>query len=199
MPDVWELIYWGSRTAGVAANDDDHDGLSNLEEYELGACPLNPDTDGDGLDDRMEATVCGTSPILADTDRDGMKDGYEIANGFSAVNAADALADTDGDGVVNLIESIAKTCPTNAADPPTNDIVRITLSVGEPGVSVSRSERCGLAINGTLVLTNTEFGMITNATLGFVRGNAYTVTVAHLQHNAASFNGCKRQEYPGGW
>lgn len=35
--------------------DADGDGLTNLQEYEMGTDPLNPDTDGDGLPDGMDA------------------------------------------------------------------------------------------------------------------------------------------------
>ena len=35
--------------------DSDGDGLTNLEEYELGTDPFNPDTDGDGILDGDEA------------------------------------------------------------------------------------------------------------------------------------------------
>jgi hypothetical protein len=51
---------------------------------------LDPDDDGDGLDDAVEtgtgvyvsAGDTGTDPNLADTDGDGIDDGDEVANGF---------------------------------------------------------------------------------------------------------------------
>lgn len=39
LPDVWELQYWIDLSSGATA-DPDNDGLSNLEEYELGYSPL---------------------------------------------------------------------------------------------------------------------------------------------------------------
>lgn len=61
--------------------DADGDGLTNLQEYELGTNPCNPDTDGDG-----------------------MPDGWEIAHGLDPLDPSDALLDPDGDGLINLLE-----------------------------------------------------------------------------------------------
>ena len=48
--------------------------------------------------------------------------------------------DTDGDGVINLIESIAGTGITDAADPKTNDIVELELTVGEAVMRMDLAE-----------------------------------------------------------
>jgi len=45
--------------------DNDLDGLSNLEEHELGTDPDNPDTDGDGVSDGDEVRVRHTDPTGA--------------------------------------------------------------------------------------------------------------------------------------
>jgi hypothetical protein len=58
--------------------DSDADQLSNVEELALGTDPLNPDTDGDGLNDYQEARSYGTSPLLIDSDSDGVSDYAEI-------------------------------------------------------------------------------------------------------------------------
>ena len=42
--------------------DDDSDLLSNLDEYYAGTLPLEPDTDGDGLDDGTEV-LNGCDPL----------------------------------------------------------------------------------------------------------------------------------------
>ena len=59
MPDDWEMRYGLNPWVNDANFDYDGDGLTNLEEYERGTDPFNPDTDGDGIldgdeDGRME-------------------------------------------------------------------------------------------------------------------------------------------------
>jgi hypothetical protein len=42
LPDWWESLYFGSPTAADAADDDDADGWTNLEEYGAGTHPVQP-------------------------------------------------------------------------------------------------------------------------------------------------------------
>ncbi|MFA5343323.1 MAG: hypothetical protein WC381_05105, partial [Kiritimatiellia bacterium] len=63
MPDGWELEYFGNLDYGP--NDDpDHDGLTNLQEYQYRTDPLNADTDWDGYFDGIEVQW-GTEPLSA--------------------------------------------------------------------------------------------------------------------------------------
>ena len=55
LPDDWEIKYGLNPLANDANLDSDGDGLTNLEEYELGTDPFNPDTDGDGILDGDES------------------------------------------------------------------------------------------------------------------------------------------------
>ncbi len=63
--------------------DEDGDGLDSLEEFTLGTDPSLKDTDGDGIDDGIEAGFDGvvdrgeTDPTDADTDDDGIDDASE--------------------------------------------------------------------------------------------------------------------------
>ncbi len=66
--------------------DPDHDGLTNLQEYQLGTDIHNPDTDGDGLTDGQEVLLYHTNPLLADTDGDGVPDGVEVQTGSDPNN-----------------------------------------------------------------------------------------------------------------
>jgi hypothetical protein len=63
--------------------DPDHDGLTNLQEQQLGTNPLNPDTDGDGLTDGQEVNIYHTDPLNPDTDHDGYTDGAEVKAGYN--------------------------------------------------------------------------------------------------------------------
>jgi len=69
--------------------DDDEDGLTNGEESDLGTEPLNPDTDGDGLDDGAEVNTYTTNPLLEDTDGDGFTDGEEVNFGTDPLDPED--------------------------------------------------------------------------------------------------------------
>ncbi|MDB5801818.1 MAG: Prenyltransferase/squalene oxidase [Rhodocyclales bacterium] len=64
MPDWWEFKYgFNPYSAADASQDADSDGLTNLQEYQRGTDPLNPDTDGDGMSDGAEVAV-GRNPLF---------------------------------------------------------------------------------------------------------------------------------------
>jgi hypothetical protein len=121
LPDGWEIAF----DVDERDADPDGDGVDNGHEYVRGTdpngpdalygdTPLGPDTDGDGVTDRVEAGLglsvarndtdgdgladgiemyeLGTDPHDADTDDDLLGDGAEVAAGTSPV-----MADTDGD------------------------------------------------------------------------------------------------------
>jgi uncharacterized repeat protein (TIGR01451 family) len=76
------------------------------------------DTDGDGLSDRLEATL-GSDPNDADSDDDGVIDGLEAnpsddTDGDGKINVLDA--DSDGDGLFDGTEE-GKDCSNPATDP----------------------------------------------------------------------------------
>ena len=68
IPDWWKVSYWFSLTdTTVASSDPDQDGLTNLQESQL-----------------------GTNPTSADSDWDGMTDGWEVEHGLKPLNTEDA-------------------------------------------------------------------------------------------------------------
>lgn len=75
--------------------------------FGTGGDPHEVDTDGDGLDDRIEVAI-GANPRWADTDGDGFTDKAEIDFGMnpcSATGVDGADGDLDGDGLSNIRES----------------------------------------------------------------------------------------------
>ena len=98
--DRWEEVYALDpiNTNGVngGRGDRDGDGISNIEEQELGTSPRSVDTDGDGTPDS-----------LRDTDGDGMPDRGELIAGTSWTNgldvfrvlAFDIVSNSEGDTV----------------------------------------------------------------------------------------------------
>jgi hypothetical protein len=97
IPDEYETANGLNPANRIDAQEDpDHDGLSNLQEYQLGTNPQNADGDGDRLSDGEEVAR-GTSPLLWDTDGDGVSDGLEVQAGTNpldraSVNVGAALA-----------------------------------------------------------------------------------------------------------
>ena len=99
IPDDWKIAHgFDPNDTSVANADTDGDGLTNLQEFQLGTDPRNPDTDGDGVTDGEEVKR-GTNPLNADTDGDGLTDADEIRLGTNPLNP-----DTDGDGIPDGVE-----------------------------------------------------------------------------------------------
>lgn len=81
--------------------DEDGDGLTNEQEYDLGTNILYDDTDGDGINDYEEINVYNTNPLKEDTDGDGILDLNEILLGLNPCDI-----DSDGDGILDGEENI---------------------------------------------------------------------------------------------
>lgn len=73
-----------------ADEDFDNDSLSNVREMEYGTNPLEPDTDGDGIDDATEIQEYKTDPLIEDTDGDGLTDSQEFI--FNTVLGEDQIS-----------------------------------------------------------------------------------------------------------
>lgn len=77
-----------------ADEDDDNDGLSDIQEQELGTDPLNPDTDEDGMSDKDEVDQ-NLDPLNPDTDNDSVPDAEDA---FPLDPNESIDADNDGIG-----------------------------------------------------------------------------------------------------
>lgn len=121
LPSAWETAHGLNPNSAAgndgAAGDPDADGSSNLQEFQRGTDPRNPDTDGDGALDGHETltgiyvspTDIGTDPLNPDTDGDTLPDGAEV----TAAQPTDPnKADTDGDGFEDQAELAAGTNPS---------------------------------------------------------------------------------------
>lgn len=104
-------------------DDSDNDGLTDYQEV-VGLSgftdPLNPDTDGDSVDDgaadndgdgisNAQEFVDGTSPVAEDTDLDGVSDSAEASGGSNPTQA-----DSDGDTLLDGYEIQVGLNPTSA-------------------------------------------------------------------------------------
>ena len=109
--------------------DDDHDGLTNAVEHELGSHPDKIDSDGDGIDDGVEF---GKGNTALDSDGDGKPDLVESRLTDAdldclpdQVDADDAVANTDPQALARDACSDQGVCAGHAA------LIRATCQVGQ--------------------------------------------------------------------
>ncbi len=100
--------------------DRDNDGLTNAREVVFGTSSTNPDTDGDGERDGVEAPLDSDrdgrndarESSLVDADSDGVADETDPQNGNPCVpNNRAGACDADGDGLTNAREAQYGTLP----------------------------------------------------------------------------------------
>ena len=178
IPDAWERWTHTKPLSNDALVDYDDDGVDNITEFMYMCDPIRKDTDGDGLDDRMEidglvASIEGLNPVVRatfdipepDLDRDGITDlwdnsGYYLfrdANndGFDDVyaNNMPAASQYNFDVAVTITTTRTALLSSEFGDiliaPCTNKIVKLRLSDSEEEGSVSLSAvPDGVSISG---------------------------------------------------
>ncbi len=119
MPTIYELLYpafLDPNDNTDAAKDQDNDGLTNLEEYQNGTQPDNPDTDDDGLSDGTEIKTTFTRALVSDTDEDGLNDSQEGTAGTDPLNP-----DFDGDSYADGLEVARGSDPKSYDSSPSFD------------------------------------------------------------------------------
>jgi hypothetical protein len=104
-------------TVAQAPVDSDDDGLTDVEEANLGTNPNDQDSDDDGLNDGREHFDIGTDPADPDSDGDGRSDGGEMFGTDFPSDPTDP--DTDDDGLTDGEE--AGDWETDSYDPDTDD------------------------------------------------------------------------------
>ncbi|MGQ8365397.1 Ig-like domain-containing protein [Glaciecola sp. 1036] len=179
IPDDIETAYGLDPNDPVDAFEDlDGDGLSTVEEFNLGTDFFLSDTDGDGILDGEEVNAgedgFETNPLSADTDNDGLSDGIEIIVGSDPTDASDTNFEAALVGLTSTPENVVMTF--NGID--TEVSTQVTIS--------------GLLIDGTVLdltsnantsytssdLTVASFGSVPGEIFGGQAGNA-VVTVSN--------------------
>jgi len=90
MDDAWEKEHGLDPTVKDAGGDKDGDGLTNIQEFNIGTDP----------DDR-------------DSDNDGMEDNWEYSYGLNPMASQDKFMDMDGDWLANYYEYLIGSDPTD--------------------------------------------------------------------------------------
>ncbi len=141
----WEILVvnngvvktWVTSDPGLF--DTDADGLSDYDEFANtcagGSNASNPDTDGDGELDQIEAltgyswegVAYFTSPCMFDTDNDGLEDGEEVIAGKDNFLTHANNSDTDNDSLIDGNEVLFVPRPFQN---PTNPLLNDTDSDG---------------------------------------------------------------------
>ncbi len=135
LPDFWETTFFGDLSEGASDNND-NDGLTNLEELNAGSNPTLADSDADGLDDDEELALAEPTEVNnPDSDADGLTDGEEV-NGNPSSNPL--LADSDFDGFSDFFEVYTGSDPDDFASLPPADEVGIPFAnLGTLGAGTS--------------------------------------------------------------
>ncbi len=154
MPNDWEELFGLDAFVNDADGDLDGDGLTNIEEFQLGTLPNNPDTDMDGVIDGLDGDPLHpdeappTVTITVPADGDTLLEGQTIA--FS-VEASD-------DGLVTHVELFVNDLSIGTlADPLLDQVFRAELPFTVPYAVSS-------ALNFSAVATD-SFGNTGNANL----------------------------------
>jgi hypothetical protein len=123
LKDGFEVEGWSITVNGIAKDvtsdplnpDTDGDALDDRQEYLNHTDPRSPDTDGDGLGDFAELRQYGSNPCEADEDDDGLNDALEAALGTNPRRSdtdGDGLPDGHEDGNRNGVVDVCETDPT---------------------------------------------------------------------------------------
>ncbi len=164
--------------------DGDGDGLSGVEEGQIGTDPEKFDTDGDLLGDGFENESDNLDPTqendpLGDSDGDGLSELQE-----QIYSTDPDSSDSDGDGTSDFDEIDQGSDPNDPEDggrePQFEDVAELVLTVGDH--SGSHSERYDLKV-GPVLHQATVFGEVETDTYTLERGISHEVQIIHRGSN----------------
>lgn len=134
LPDGWETSYWGNTTSQSGADDADGDGLTNLQEYQMGTNPITADTGS-----------TGTTDAYKDADADGLTNLEEFQLGKNPLvpNVAPLTFSPRG-GDYGSAQEVTIASPTASA------IIRHTTDGNEPTEGLTPDSTATINASATL-------------------------------------------------
>ena len=168
--------------------DTDGDGLTDLEEYEIGTDPFDPDSDDDFLPDGWEiengldpSDATGNNGQNGDHDGDGVSNQQEFENGSDPQSG-----DSDGDGVNDGDEIDQGSDPNNGDDngeaPPPEELETLVFkTVGD--YTTWQMEIKGLGPDDKSVkrVISPDFNEAETKSHKLRRNNSYEITLIHAR------------------
>lgn len=189
IPDSWAIAH-GLNPADplMPFEDKDRDGLTNLQEFQAGTDPNNPDTDGDGLSDGDEVNKYHTNPLLADTDGDLIPDGVEVQTGSNPLDPKSY--DLKKAAAKSILTPASFVLATSLANPVISQQLswKVLLIDGKTTLDLTADPRTSYtSSNLTICSFGTQAGLIYSGTIGSctitIQQNDLTATVSGTVSN----------------
>jgi hypothetical protein len=169
-----------------ATDDSDGDTIGDFDEGRAGSVDtdadgmpdyLDPDADGDGVSDALEAGDAMVTTPPVDTDSDGTPDFRDLdADGNGVTDAIEGGEDLDADGRPNLLEYSLGTEPTRSEAAGED----LTLTTDRPGHWIARYSRNRAAAGITTIVENSSDLAIWTSLSGTPTVESTTATLERL-------------------
>ncbi len=196
IPDEAEILLGLNPNDPIdAVEDQDADGLTALEEYNLGTDIFNADSDGDGIKDGVEVSGSNgfvTNPLLKDTDGDGLSDSLEIQVGSDPTNGASTnltaalsgitVTPTNATIVFNTIDGEASRQLTVTGQLIDGSTIDLTATARGTSYATSDLNVASFGVTSGLVFAGQTGTATITVTNGTHQAMAYVLTKAFTPH-----------------
>ncbi|MBN2360989.1 MAG: hypothetical protein JXR83_16150 [Deltaproteobacteria bacterium] len=157
-------------------------GTDYLGEQSLGTSPINPDSDGDGLDDGLEAGVtAATAPAGTDASC-----GF-VADADPATTTDPADADSDDDGVVDGAEDADQDGQVDTGELDPNDNTDVTTTVTNACAQPLAPVLHGQSLTDLLLATAPAFANARTSAITNGAGDNVGLSLVDNSNNLAAF------------
>ena len=137
MPNDYEDLFGLNKFSNDANGDLDGDGLTNIEEFNLGTIPNNPDTDGDGIPDGQDNGPLQPESSPPQVTIVSPADGATVVEGQTIAFNVDAF----DDGILTSVElSTDSGFSRTFTNPPFQDQIIVPIGIDEITFSVTATD-----------------------------------------------------------